>query len=477
MKKRIFWLAACLLLLKLLLLPFAQTTDADAVTRTFLSEDWLAHPIWIINTVWGPFHFYLTAFVLTIWHNQINAPIVLNIILSSLMLLPFYYLVKREVNENGAFVASCFLAISPIIFRNSLMNMSETPYLFLITITLNLISKGLHNKRPLDFILAGLAVTLASGFRFEAWVFIGLLFFIIILKKEWMNATLFLIVAMLYPGTDMVTNFISDHYSFSSFFNNYPWNMHPDCNFGTPHFQDYLRRIWFIPFCWVISMGPAAFLALKEIVLSRKRNPNLFWLAFLFWAFLLLLEYSAFKGGLILHERFAATITLISLPFSAFFFKELPTKKIRMALLFAVLTIGLTFVYNMENITPLPRLTSKEGTKTERAIEKTINPQSGLIIDFWDWESTYYIALESKLPTHSIYLVDGNHQDAIQADKINDLIKAHPQGVILLVKNSLLWQNALFNGDHIRFKFSATDLDYQELVTTNEITVLKYTTK
>src|SRR5438067_57105 len=129
---KIFSLAAVTLLVKLSLLPFAQQTDPDAVTRIFFSEAWKDHPSWIRSDVWGPFHFYLNGFFLMIWNNRIYAPAVLNLLLSVLTLIPFYFFTRREFNEDGAFAATVFLAVSPILFRNSFLALSETPSLFFI---------------------------------------------------------------------------------------------------------------------------------------------------------------------------------------------------------------------------------------------------------------------------------------------------------------------------------------------------------
>lgn len=472
--KKIFWLVLSIVLVKLFLLPFAQAVDSDAVTRTFISIYWLKNPIWITNCVWGPFHFYLTGFILTIWNNTVYAPVVFNIILSAITLVPFYYFVKREFNSNGAFIASFFLAISPIIFRNSLMNMSETPYLLLLTITLNYLSRGFHSRTASNYILAGLSITIAAGFRFEAWFFIPLFSFIVLIKKGKMSALLFFVVAMLYPMIDVTTHFIQDHYSFSGFFNNYPWNLTPNNIKVSVHFLDYLRRLWFIPLCWIITLGPLTFIVVKEIVFIRKRNVNLFWFAIVFWAFLLLTEVSAFKAAIILHERFSATITLLSLPFIASYFKDLSIKKVYITLFCGLLIVAPTYIYNLSNITPLPRLTDQNAEKVSKIINKKLTPESGLLIDFWGWGNTYYIGLQSKLSPQNINMTSGDDANKIQSGNINAIIYKHPQGIIIVVKNSLLWKNTVFSAQHLQFKFSDLILNAREIFNDNAVTVWEY---
>ena len=47
------------MLLKLLLLPLSQTTDADAVTRVFRSLEWVNNPVWRPSVQWPPIYFYV----------------------------------------------------------------------------------------------------------------------------------------------------------------------------------------------------------------------------------------------------------------------------------------------------------------------------------------------------------------------------------------------------------------------------------
>jgi hypothetical protein len=156
------------------------------------------------------------------------------------------------------------------------------------------------------------------------------------------------------------------------------------------------------------------------------------------------------------------------------YFKELTRRKMRLAIIFGVLTIGLTFVYNFSRITPLPRLENQNADKVAQVINKQISPDNGLIIDFWDWEPTYYIGLHSKLPPQNIYMVSGDDKNKIPVNEINDILKNHQQGVILLVKNSVLWQNTSITDKSLQFKFTSVILNTREIYNNDEIEVWKY---
>ena len=158
--KSIYWIVIVIIIIKLLLLPFVQVCDSDAVSRVFYSISWLENPHWIMSYFWAPFHFYLIGFSLTLWRNTIYVPVIVNILLSGFTLIPFYYFTKREFNNNGAIIATIFLAISPILFRNSLMSLSETPYLFFIVVSMNFLSKGIRTNSNLFFLLYGFFITI-----------------------------------------------------------------------------------------------------------------------------------------------------------------------------------------------------------------------------------------------------------------------------------------------------------------------------
>lgn len=469
--KKIFWLAAIVLIVKLSLLPFTQTTDSDAVSRTWLGMGWLQHPVWLTHSVWGPFHFYITGAALSLWHNPIYAPPLLNIILSALMLLPFYFFVKREFNEQGAFVSACLLAVSPIIFRNSLMNMSETPYIFLLAVTLDFLSRGFHKGMNKDYLLAGFFATIGSGIRFEFWIFIAVFTFVVYFKTGKKYALLFMATALLYPITDVLSHFIPDGYTLNGFFSAYPWSMHAD---KAPDFSNYLRRVWFLPLCWLVSLGPFAFIIIRELAWSRKRYPAIFWCALVFLIFLFITEITGLFGTILLHERFAATIAFLSMPFAAPWFAEITSYKRNIALLFCLLTVGLSYVYNLSDIAPLPRLTDQTGDKVAKLINRSMSPRSGLIVDFWEWENTYYVALQTKLEPENLFVQEGNVLDTVRETDIKSIIDNHKQGVILLVKNSLLWQNADMSDSTMRFKFDDHIIHTKSIYENEKIKVWSY---
>jgi len=446
---KIFWLTIIILVCKLILLPYAQTDDADAVSRIYISMDWMQNPRWITTGTWAPFHFYLIGVGLWIWNNPIIMPSVITILFSAITLLPFYFFTKREFNKDGAFVATIFLAISPILFRNSFLALSETPYLFFLVLTMNLLSLGIRRNSWVFMMIAGVSITIASGLRYEAWIIMLLFGFIILLVKKWKLFFVFAVFAVLFPVSWLYTNWIATGNPLFGIQGNYHWTMEVMGNNENLHFENYLRRIWFYPFSWIIAVGiPLAYITLATMLKSyRKPEVNKLNIIFSipFWTMFIIIQYNAFKGVLLLQHRFIGTLVVLSLPFIAVYFKELTKRKIALAWLFGFLTIGLSFLYNTNSIIPLPRLKEQSAAVIAAIIKKNTTNDSNLILDFIGWDKTYFVALNSGLPPKNIVITDGAANQAVPVSEIKNKIKNTKNSVVLLNEKSMLYTELATN--------------------------------
>jgi 4-amino-4-deoxy-L-arabinose transferase-like glycosyltransferase len=436
--RQIFILAIAVLLIKLVLLPFAQTVDSDAVSRVHLSMDWLQNPRWIDTSVWAPFHFYLNGFFLGIWNDTVLAPKVLNIVISCLSLLPLYYFTRREFNEKGALIVAIFFAISPILFRNNFMALSETPYLLFLLLAMNLISKSIREDKWQWMLVAGLMITIASGFRYEAWL---LMFFMgaLLLFVDWKKAFLFGAMALLFPLIWLYSNWVETGDAFYSIQGNYRWTLEMMGNNDGVNGEILLHRVWFFPFSWLISVGPpVAFLVLVAMVRNIKKfrvdKLKSVW-AILFFTMLLFFIYNAYNGVLLLQHRFIGTLVVLSLPFIALYFNEWNSKTKRNAIIYGTLIVGLSFVYNQDSISPLPRLGDQNKAAFSESINESLSDDGLLILDFVGWDYTYYYALQSRLPMHRIILMQGAKNSEIPASLKEKVLKMK-SGVFVLGNES-----------------------------------------
>lgn len=394
------------LIIKLFLFPFTHTVDCDAVSRIFLSMQWYENPHWITNGVWLPFHFYLNSFSFWFYNNWQFSPVFFNILLSCLSIFPFYYFVKNEFNSKGAFYSSILFIISPVLFRNSFMSLSETPFWFFITITLYSISKGFNSKKAIWFFAGGITLTIAAGFRYEAWLLIPLLTILIILRKQWKGGFVFALFSAIFPAVWIYYSLLQSN----TFF-------HPGAPvlsaeiIGNPEFnwENQARKGWFYPLSWVLAVGPITTFFLLKYFKNRGISQNaIIWLIptlFILAVFL----YKSFSGSLMLQHRFTGILAILTIPFFSFYANEKFRNKNIVFGLIIISTIGLSFFYNTRGIALIPRLKDKNAVKVSNIINQNITKESALIIDFDGWENTWFYALKSGLKPENILINYSNN--------------------------------------------------------------------
>ncbi len=458
---KIYLLVIIILAIKLILLPYSQTESADAVSRIFESINWMKNPIWIKKSVWAPFHFYINGVALFVWDNRVITPKIVNILFSSFTLIPFYFLTKREFNKNGAIIAAIFLAVSPILFRNSFLALSETPYLFFLTLTINLLSKAIRENSFIYIFLSGISITIAAGIRYEAWIIIGVLSLIIILIRRWKMFLLFNLAALLFPLYWLLSNFIETGNPLYSIQGTYNYALDVMDGNANMDLESYLRRIWYFPFSWIIAIGiPSGFIILKIFFKSYSKkyfNKSYFLYSIPFWIMFTFFQYNTFNGVLLTQHRYTGTLVILSLPFIALYFNNLTSKKLKLAVVYGLLTISLSFVYNSNGIIPLPRLEDQSNVRISEIINKNILPTSCLIIDFIGWDNTYYLALRTNLPNEQIVITEGAKHSKIPLEIIRKKFIKHNEGIILLNKNSKLFKELSpnnFNIENHQINFS-----------------------
>lgn len=471
----VIYFAIGITLLKISLIPFLQITDSDAVSRIYLSQAWASHPHLITQSVWGPLHFYLNGFVLMFWDDPILAPSVLNILLSTVTLFPFYFFTKRLFNPDGALVATLFLGVSPILFRNSFLCLSETPYLLFLSMALDFISKSIIEKKTRWAVLGGLAISIAAGFRYEAWLLIVLFCFVFACTSSFRKSLVFGITASVFPVYWLISNKLHTGDAFFSINGNYRWTIEMMGNNENLDFESHLRRIWYFPFSWMIAVGPfTGWFVLKRIRATWKSGhvrslPFLF--SVLALVFLFIMLYNAFNGTLLLQHRFIGTLVLFTLPFIADHFMVITRKSLGQAAFLGASAVLLSFVYNTSGVKPLPRLKNQESAEIVAAFQPRLSGSSALILDFISWEGTYYCALMSRLPQHQIAIVDGARHSVLPLEAIRSLLSTSSHCILILKNDSPLYQEIL---PELQKKSDSGEIGLRSFYTTHDIVCMEY---
>jgi len=156
--------------LRLAFLPFFEGEEGDWTHRTILAYEWLRHPSLIEGTTpWPILNYLIPAFAIKVsgelfWSVRVTY---LLIALSNIYML--FLLVRELFDERSAVFAALLLAINPYHIRCSLNGaMSEPAYVSFVLLALLLAVRYRETWRVPYLLGAGLAINLATMFRFDA---------------------------------------------------------------------------------------------------------------------------------------------------------------------------------------------------------------------------------------------------------------------------------------------------------------------
>ena len=319
-RQALFWVLLGGLTARLAALPFAMTTEQDAVTRIDLSRAWLANPHWILDGIWLPLQTYYMAVAIWLTQDWQITPIMLNICFSVGTAIPLYFFTQREFGQAEAkFVATAFV-LYPMAFRNSLMAMSDTPFLFFVAVSLWALSRARdpssQQASDRDAWIAGVSLTLAAALRYEGWALIPPL--ALVLWHHPRQLKIFLSFALLTPLIWMAGNGLLRGdclYSFKYQVADTAGSLVE--RGGMSPLKRFVRAL-FIPFTLAMGMtlplfGLCCWGAVRQGI---RRTSRAHWL--LPFLFLLgLLCYKSISGTMNLQPRYSLTLGIFLLPFSA----------------------------------------------------------------------------------------------------------------------------------------------------------------
>ncbi|CAG5077929.1 ArnT family glycosyltransferase [Parvicella tangerina] len=407
-------------ILKFILLFVSQTTDPDAVVRIIKSTEWKQDPHWVGSNVWGPFNYYLHGIGLMICNDLVITPKLINTLLSIITILPVYKMLRIDFNHHISLVTVMVFALSPLVFRNALMAMTETPYVLFISVSIWMLRKYFVEKTILTLLLSGLSMTIAAGFRYEAWALMFVFAIILLIKKHFKAVVIFSLVAGVFPVIWLISNHLFTGDFLWSLKGNNHWTLEVMKTNEKVSFEGLLRRVWFIPFMFFIALGPVFSFGFLRGLRSNKQKIWLLPLGFVFT----LLMYKSLNGTLLHHPRFAITLLVLSLPFLAGGL-ELILRKTKHKLIvgsgFALSILG-SLVYNVDNIAPIPMLKDQRVATMVARTSVSSKEKNAVFIDFVGWQETYFIALHFYERFDQVFIVGGYDDDDTKSRKYGEFI-------------------------------------------------------
>jgi len=211
---------AIALLLRLYFFNSSPLDHSDASARLWMAQEWGRGFFQIKSGAWLPFHFYILGNVISFFGNPLITGRIVTIIFSVATLLPLYLIVDMlNLSKQNKFISIFIYTISMYVILLSVQPFSESVFVFFILFSfyfyLKYMSCGF--KYGKWFLLTVIFLNLASGIRYEAWLFTLFLFSVILFKKKYIEALIFLASSYLFPLSWIRSNCIYSTGCFSFF--------------------------------------------------------------------------------------------------------------------------------------------------------------------------------------------------------------------------------------------------------------------
>ena len=496
---RLFVAAFCL---RIIVFPFAEVIDSDAVARIYGALEWLQDPHVVTEGTWLPLHRYFLAGIIGCTGSQILMPMLAHVVLGSLLVVPVYAMTKRAFPDKPAWLVALFIGCVPVLFQNSFHTLTGVPTALLVLLSWNALHRMVGTGAYKDAIWAGIWLTLACGMRFEAWMVLALFTGLGVAFRRWRQTLVFWAVGMLFPAFWMIGSYVAHGDWFYSLARSYNWNIIISGTNDKVSIADLWGRALFFPWSWLLAITPpvAVFILAQAVRGIWKKN----WAKDMaLWSLPLLVfacvfGYKALNGTLYQQHRFTGLLVVLSWPLVAWAVAQVhwtrATKVVGGLLVVAAIPLSWVWVaVPMETIfhhgpardglakaragtlhgaVAVPRLFDRDFANFAPVILKSLGDGDGLILDFAQWESTYNVMLQSNADADQVFVVNGAPHGPLPRSLTYDLIHRRPTGLILFRCGSRMLRDFVPVPGGMRM---VQDWDKQGLELTPEYTVRDFT--
>ncbi len=148
-----------------------QNNGGDALARAGLVAGWMTHPSLRLNfEPWLPFHFWLMAGLALLLGKTALAARALSLVLGIASLWVLWRLTKEIYGRTAALFSLVVFALYSLHIAYSTTSSSEVPYLFFVLVGLLCFFMNRRTGSLLAICASAIALGVASGIRYEAWV-------------------------------------------------------------------------------------------------------------------------------------------------------------------------------------------------------------------------------------------------------------------------------------------------------------------
>lgn len=257
---------------------------------------------------------YAVACFMLFWRDPVLAPKVFTVIFGVLLILPFYGTIKVLFHSRIAFISSLILVFYPLHIVQSSATTSDAIYYFFVFISFYYLLKfikidGGHH----GLLLAALFFNIASLLRFECWLFMPFLFFMVWIKEK-ATAIKFFLLLLIGPCCYLLLCQIYFHNAFISF-QGAAEKATADITAGNSlydaSFWSWMSVLWRTSGPFIVAGGLSGML----LAVCRRQARSL---AVFFLVGLLMLSVSSYLGRLLQFSRYSILCGLLLIPYAVF---------------------------------------------------------------------------------------------------------------------------------------------------------------
>jgi len=211
LSRSLYWGLALWLSLRVAAFLLSRNYSYDAVTRTWLAQEWLRQPKFVyyasgsLTPRYGPLPIYLMGLALKFLPDADLAPRLVSLIFGCLALIPLYQLTRRLFGSQAAGLSLLFGAGYSLHIRAAGIASSEAVFCFFLLWACSSALKYRQEGCWSAFFLSALAANLAAMCRYNGWLYIPLLV-LLILPRGMLLAAIFLLLESLFPLVWMFEN-------------------------------------------------------------------------------------------------------------------------------------------------------------------------------------------------------------------------------------------------------------------------------
>ena len=450
--RALFAITAVALIARLAVLPFATTDGGDAPDRVWHGWDWLSHPSFLTHGVWGPLHVYLVALSMALVRDPVYPPIIMSMLFSVASTILMYVFVQIEFeNQRAALLVALSYALYPMAIRNSVSVRSETPFVFFLLLAMIAIALARCDEGSWRHAVAGgLALTLASMLRYEAWMLLPPLSVILWRKRRLM--LIFGAVALIHPLVWMVGNGLYYGDPLYSVTWGSRWELE---SMGRAHLGRLALATQAAAYPIIAIKGMGQLLGLictagvALALLTRHRSAV--WLIPLL-GLMGLWGLAIVRGSLVPKFNYTEIAGTLLFPFSALAYDRLgvgrwAAPKFALAALALLVATVVSFcrpclesvgLGKLTGFGPIPRIENQEIALQLPPIlvQNLHDGDAALISDHYGWGSTRYVALLTRLPRARIFMAPGAPNQGLDPNELATFLDRHPRGVLVALSGS-----------------------------------------